>query len=82
MQNILEHCNNKLSLYTIFKLAEQMLRLIQSVHQEGFIHCDIKPENFVIDKNNTVHLINFGFSKRFRNKKTGEHIHFKERKNL
>ena len=80
IQSMLEYCNNKFSQYTVFKLAEQMLNLIQSVHQAGFIHCDIKPENFVIDKNNVLHLIDFGFSKRFYNKKTGEHIHFKEKK--
>jgi len=30
------------------------------VHEKGFIHLDIKPSNFFVDRNNTVKLGDFG----------------------
>ena len=53
------------------------------MHSRHFIHRDIKPENIVIGlgkKKNTLYLIDFGLSKRFRNSKTGEHKQYKDGK--
>ena len=55
------------------------------MHSRHFIHRDIKPENIVIglsEKKNTLYLIDFGLSKRFRNSKTGEHIQYKDGKSF
>ena len=39
-----------LSLQTSLLLCIQMVTCIESVHDKGFIHCDINPDKFVIGK--------------------------------
>ncbi|KAF7292458.1 AGC/NDR protein kinase [Mycena chlorophos] len=49
---------------TRFYMAECVLA-IDAVHQLGFIHRDIKPDNILIDKNGHVKLSDFGLSTGF-----------------
>jgi serine/threonine protein kinase len=69
----------KFRLKTIILLAIQMIELIRYIHEKGYIHRDIKPDNFVMDKNNhnKLYCIDFGLAKRFL-KRTDEHISFKK----
>ena len=64
--------------------AIQALERVEHVQSCNFLHRDIKPDNFVIGskKPSLVYLIDFGLAKRFRNPKTGQHIPWKEGKNL
>jgi casein kinase 1 len=58
---------------------------IEKVHEERIIHRDIKPDNFLIGigkKQHYVYIIDFGLAKRFRDPKTGEHIPYRDGKNL
>lgn len=55
------------------------------MHNLHVIHRDIKPDNFLmgIDKKRSfVYIIDFGLAKRFRDRKTGQHIPYKENKSL
>ena len=40
-----------------------MIMLNYYIHSNGLAHLDIKPENYMIEKNNILHLIDFGLSK-------------------
>lgn len=68
------------SLEHIPNLFKKMVEIIEFVHSKGFLHRDLKPDNFLYD-NNTIHLIDFGLSKQYTNEK-GEHIPFKKGKSL
>eukprot|EP00347_Sterkiella_histriomuscorum_P022591 403337906 len=53
----------------------QMLEAIQSVHQRGLIHRDIKPTNFVMglkNEKNKVYLVDFGLAKEHICKRTNK----------
>jgi casein kinase I family protein HRR25 len=46
-----------------------MLDRIKLVHSCGYIHCDIKPDNFLFGQNTadsqTVYIIDFGLSRKY-----------------
>ena len=77
--------NKKFCLTTVLLIGIQMLQRIEFIHEKGFIHRDIKPENFVVglnEKSNTVFLIDFGLSKRYKEKNSGQHIPYRENRYL
>lgn len=63
------------SIESVLRLSVEMLRAIQAFHVQGFIHNDIKPDNFLLKLNsdNFVCLIDFGLSKKYLDD-SGEHV--------
>ena len=61
------------------------MQRIEYIHSKNFVHRDIKPDNFLMGigkKQNTVYAIDFGLAKRFRDPKTGDHIPYRDGKDL
>ena len=59
-----------LSLKTVLSLGLQMLRRIESIHNKGFLHRDIKPDNFLFGSEKHPHvlyIIDFGLAKKYCN---------------
>jgi casein kinase 1 len=85
LEDLFTSCSRRFSLKTVLMLADQMLSRIEYLHNNNFIHRDIKPDNFLIGngkKKNVLYMIDFGLSKRFREPKTGEHIPYRDGKSL
>lgn len=82
LENLFELCNRKFTLKTTIQIAIQMLQRISYCHEKSFIHRDIKPDNFLIDNNNLIHLVDFGLAKNYRDPKTHIHILYREDKKL
>lgn len=61
-------------------MFEKMIDVIEYVHSKGFLHCDLKPGNFLYENSN-IYLIDFGLSKKYMNNE-GVHIPFKTGKSL
>ena len=61
--------NHRYTPISAIRLSYHMLRCIEQFHQQGFIHRDIKPGNFLIRNDETranpVVLTDFGLSKKF-----------------
>ena len=78
--------NDKFSLKTSCMIGLQILDRIEYIHSRRIIHCDIKPGNFAIgrddNKSHIIYVIDFGFAKKFWNPTTKCHIPFIKGKRL
>eukprot|EP00300_Choanocystis_sp_HF-7_P027200 c32274_g1_i1.p1 GENE.c32274_g1_i1~~c32274_g1_i1.p1 ORF type:complete len:319 (-),score=64.41 c32274_g1_i1:67-1023(-) len=78
-------CERRFSLKTVLLLADQLIQRVQTLHTKFLLHRDLKPDNFLIGLGptaNTVHVIDFGLSKRYMDVRSGMHIPYREHKNL
>ena len=66
-------------------IAEQLLSIIEYIHNKKYIFCDIKPGNFLIGNGynkNKIYAIDFGLFKKYIDPKTGSHIPYREGKSF
>ncbi|GAM26142.1 hypothetical protein SAMD00019534_093170, partial [Acytostelium subglobosum LB1] len=85
LEDLFNYCGRKFSLKTVLMLGDQMIRRIEFIHANNFIHRDIKPDNFLMGigkRGHVVNLIDFGLAKRYRDPRTHQHISYRENKNL
>ena len=78
LENVFDDNEREFNFATLFKLAIDMLTVIERLHIKGFIHRDIKPNNFLFNTGkqlNTLYLMDFGLSKNYIQE--GEHIEIK-----
>ncbi|KAG2074209.1 kinase-like protein [Suillus decipiens] len=87
LEDLFDMCGRKFTIKTVCMSAKQMISRIQSVHDKSLIYRDIKPDNFLVGvpgtkTSNTIHIIDFGMAKHYRDPKTKVHIPYRERKSL
>ncbi|KAJ3716083.1 kinase-like protein [Lentinula raphanica] len=87
LEDLFDMCNRKFSVKTVCMAAKQMVTRVQAIHDKSLIYRDIKPDNFLIGvpgskTANTIHIIDFGMAKHYRDPKTKIHIPYRERKSL
>jgi serine/threonine protein kinase len=66
----------RFSLKLTLQIGVQTLNLLNSIHEKGLVHRDIKPDNFLIGHNEKVkniYIIDFGFCKTFALKENNVH---------
>ena len=64
-QNKAEQWTNTFHEQVIITIGKQILHILKGVHKKEVVHCDIKPENFMYDDSGFLHLIDFGFTRKF-----------------
>jgi len=79
IKKLFYQCNNKFDVATVANLAIQCLYRLEDIHNAGFLHQDIKPENLTIgdmdsDRKHIIYLIDFGTSTAFKDIETGVHM--------
>lgn len=73
--------HNRLELDTVILLAVKMVDILRHVHSYGYIHRDLKPDNFATGFENVgkIYCLDFGLAKKYI-KRNGNHIDYSEDK--
>jgi serine/threonine-protein kinase len=64
VESLADRIERRISTARALELASQALQALAYAHEKKIIHCDIKPENFILFPGNQLKLADFGFAKR------------------
>lgn len=66
----------RMHLSTVLTLGVQAVRALRAIHDSGFVHCDVKPDNMVMDRthNRRLYFVDFGLTQPYRSHAHGEHV--------
>eukprot|EP01028_Stygiella_incarcerata_P014511 TRINITY_DN975_c0_g4_i4.p1 TRINITY_DN975_c0_g4~~TRINITY_DN975_c0_g4_i4.p1 ORF type:complete len:617 (+),score=114.41 TRINITY_DN975_c0_g4_i4:253-2103(+) len=68
LEELFQLCGRKFTMKTVCMLGFQMVGLLEAVHKVGYLHRDVKPENFLAglgSNSNRIYVIDFGLSKAY-----------------
>lgn len=85
LEDLYDFCARNFTLKTIIMIAIETIDRLKYFHENHYIHCDIKPQNLLVSKDNSdnsIYLIDYGSSRRFRDDQTRIHISYKENRLL
>eukprot|EP01018_Ginkgo_biloba_P040185 Gb_03091 [translate_table: standard] len=65
-------------------IAVEAISILEKLHMKGYVHGDVKPENFLLGQPGTadekkLFLIDLGLATRWRDKTSGQHVDYDQR---
>ncbi|XP_058074816.1 casein kinase 1-like protein HD16 [Magnolia sinica] len=76
--------NQKLSEEMVACIAVEAISILEKLHFKGFVHGDIKPENFLLGQPGTaderkLYLVDLGLASRWKDASSGHHVDYDQR---
>lgn len=59
------HRSRNLNSVSLLECAPEIVSAVRQCHRAGVIHCDIRPENFILNREGHIRLIDFGLATPF-----------------
>jgi serine/threonine-protein kinase len=63
IESLADRLRRRTSAHTILEFTDQMLDAVAFAHKNRVMHCDIKPENFILFEENRLRLADFGIAR-------------------
>ncbi|KAL0346337.1 UNVERIFIED_CONTAM: Casein kinase-like protein HD16 [Sesamum radiatum] len=68
-------------------IAVEAISILEKLHMKGFVHGDVKPENFLLGQPGTadekkLYLIDLGLASRWKNASSGQHVDYDQRPDI
>lgn len=87
VRNKTRHKHKKMSIASVCRLGRGALECLNEIHRAGYVHRDLKPQNFLLGPLGTeteldVFMVDFGFVKRHLNPKTKKPVPAENRPNF
>lgn len=76
--------NQMLSEEMVACIAVEALSILEQLHMKGFVHGDVKPENFLLGQPGTpdekkLYLVDLGLASRWREASSGRHVSYDQK---
>ncbi|CAI0441399.1 unnamed protein product [Linum tenue] len=76
--------SDTMSIEMVACIAIEALSILEKVHSKGYVHGDVKPENFLFGPSGTpderkLFLVDLGLATRWRDNSTGLHVEYDQR---
>ncbi|XP_062110800.1 casein kinase 1-like protein HD16 isoform X3 [Humulus lupulus] len=76
--------NQMLSEDTVACIAVEAISILEQLHFKGFVHGDVKPENFLLGLPGTpnekkLYLIDLGLASKWRDSSSGRHVEYDQK---
>ncbi|KAG6416208.1 hypothetical protein SASPL_123632 [Salvia splendens] len=68
-------------------IAVEAISILEKLHMKGFVHGDVKPENFLLGQPGTaeekkLYLIDLGLASRWKDASSGQHVEYDQRPDI
>lgn len=85
--DVWNNSNQAMSTEMVACIAVESLSILEKMHQRGYVHGDVKPENFLLGQPSTtdekkLYLVDLGLATRWKDASTGQHVEYDQRPDI